>query len=145
MLTKILLPTDGSENSLRAAKMALQLAERNGSQVEILVVAPQLPIIASIKADAAPPGEADQLYEENTLSQQIVADTAALFQAKGVPYQAKILTGSAAEVIIQEAESTGCDLIIIGTRGATGISRFLLGSVSSRVVKYAPCSVLVVR
>lgn len=145
MLTKILLPTDGSENSLRAAKMALELAVLHGSQVEILVVAPQLPIIASIKNDAAPPGEADQLYEEDTLSHQIVAETASIFQEQGVPYQSKILTGNAAEVIIREAETTGSDLIIIGTRGATGISRFLLGSVSSRVVKYAPCSVLVVR
>ena len=53
--------------------------------------------------------------------------------------------GDAAEMIIDEAEKEDTDMIVMGTRGLNGAQRWLLGSVSSRVVQHAPCNVLVVR
>ena len=145
MLNKILLPSDGSAYSLRAAKLALELAVKNQSQVEILVVTPRLPIMAALDSPTPPISDDDQLFEVNQISQQIIADTAAVFIAQNIPYRSKVLTGNPAEVILQEAADEKSDLIIIGTRGQSGISRFLLGSVSSKVVSHAHCSVLVAR
>lgn len=145
MLKKILLASDGSEYSLRAAKVALELAIKNQSQVEILVVAPRLPIMATFDQPIPPLSDEDQLFEVNQVSQQIIADTAAVFEEQHVPYQSKLLMGNPAEVIIKEAEDEGSNLIIIGTRGQSGVSRFLLGSVSSKVLSHAHCSVLIVR
>ena len=53
--------------------------------------------------------------------------------------------GHPADAIIDAAEQGGYDLIIVGSRGLNAVARFLTGSVSSRVVAHAPCSVLVVR
>lgn len=57
----------------------------------------------------------------------------------------KLARGHAAEEILKEAEAGSYDLIIVGDRGRRGLTRFLIGSTSSRVVQYAPCSVMVVK
>jgi len=59
--------------------------------------------------------------------------------------QITVARGHAAEEILKEAETNEADLIILGDHGRRGLTRFLLGSTSSRVVQYAPCSVLVVK
>jgi nucleotide-binding universal stress UspA family protein len=53
--------------------------------------------------------------------------------------------GNPAEVIVQEAEDSGADLIVVGTRGLHATKRLFIGSVSTNVVHHAPCDVLVVR
>ena len=64
-----------------------------------------------------------------------------------LPYQSEleIVSGDPAEEIVRLAHIHGCDLIVIGSRGLTGLKRILQGSVSSQVVADAPCSVLVVK
>jgi len=57
----------------------------------------------------------------------------------------RIVAGHAAEEIIREATEQKADLIVMGRRGGSRIERWLLGSVSKRVLSYAPCSVAVVR
>ena len=54
-------------------------------------------------------------------------------------------TGDPADVLVQEAEDGGADLIVVGTRGLNTAERWLMGSVSTKVVHHAPCDVLVVR
>ena len=53
--------------------------------------------------------------------------------------------GSAADAILDVAEEQGCDLVVVGNKGMTGATRFLLGSVPNKVSHHAPCSVLIVR
>jgi nucleotide-binding universal stress UspA family protein len=64
---------------------------------------------------------------------------------KGVELETYAREGDPAEVIIQVANEQQADLIVVGSRGLTGIQRFLLGSVSSKVSHHAPCSVMIVR
>ncbi|HLB03848.1 MAG TPA: universal stress protein, partial [Gaiellaceae bacterium] len=54
-------------------------------------------------------------------------------------------SGDPADVIVQEAEDVGADLIIVGTRGLNVAKRWLLGSISTKVVHHSPCDVLIVR
>jgi nucleotide-binding universal stress UspA family protein len=53
--------------------------------------------------------------------------------------------GNPADVLVEEAEESGADLIVVGTRGLNAARRLVLGSVSTNVVQHAPCDVLVVR
>jgi nucleotide-binding universal stress UspA family protein len=68
-------------------------------------------------------------------------------EAKKVSFKSEIIEGliSAEATIVNYAESHKADLIVIGTRGKTGFSKILLGSVASKIVEYAPCSVVVVK
>jgi nucleotide-binding universal stress UspA family protein len=62
-----------------------------------------------------------------------------------VSWQRRVEQGYPAEVIVSLASDEAVDLIVIGNRGMSGVGRFLVGSVSDRVVHHAPCSVLVVK
>lgn len=145
MLAKILLATDGSDYSTIATDYALDFAEKNGSEVEILTVTPPISYpVTPIGTEFAP--QAPLFLEEiQEAAQMIIERAAEKFEAKGVSFTTRIDMGDPAEVICAEAEKHHVDLIIMGTRGKTGISRFLMGSVSTRVVNHAACSVLVVR
>jgi len=145
MFKNILLATDGSEDALKAADYALELAKTNGASVEILVVihayAPfgaqrSIPIINSLEEE----------YRELTeAAKEIISATSKQFDTQSIPYQTAILRGDPADVICDEARAKGSDLIIVGTRGNSGITRWVMGSVSSKVITHAPCSVLVAR
>jgi len=63
---------------------------------------------------------------------------------RGVPLRTESRVGHPAETLVRVAEEGGYDLIILGRRGLTPVQRWMLGSVSERVLRYAPCAVLVV-
>ena len=64
----------------------------------------------------------------------------------GAPVQTELtIAANAASAIIEHGDAVGADLIVVATHGRTGLSRLLMGSVSERVVRHAPCSVLVAR
>jgi nucleotide-binding universal stress UspA family protein len=63
----------------------------------------------------------------------------------GVEAQCDVLEGRPAAAVVREAEAIGAELIVVGARGGTGISRVLLGSVAERIVRHASSAVLVVR
>lgn len=70
-----------------------------------------------------------------------------LKRARGAGVKAKsiIVTGTPADLIVRTARSRRADLIVMGTHGRSGLSRFLLGSVAARIITMAPCPVLTVR
>lgn len=63
----------------------------------------------------------------------------------GIPGTTAVVTGSATHAIVQYAESSGAELVVVGTRGRSGLARLTLGSTASGVIESAPCSVLIVR
>lgn len=146
MFNKILLATDGSDHSLKASDIALQLAQKHDSKVEIIYVVQKISIM-----DMDVLKEAGKNIEKiqdgmKKKGKEIIVLTAKKFDELNLPYESKVVIGEdVAEVICKEAETEGADVIILGTRGQTGLSRFLLGSVSSKVVNHAPCSVSVIR
>jgi nucleotide-binding universal stress UspA family protein len=66
-------------------------------------------------------------------------------RAAGVKAKSIVLVGAPADVIVRTARTGRADLVVMGTHGRSGLSRFLLGSVASRVIATAPCPVLTVR
>ena len=125
MYKKILVPLDGSRFSEEALRHALDIAKKSGSEI-ILTHVVERPALESV---------GKKILEQGN---QKVA-------AQGVKCEVKILHGNPAERIIKLSAEDKCDLIVIGSRGLTGIKRFFIGSVSGRVSRYAECPVLIVK
>jgi nucleotide-binding universal stress UspA family protein len=139
MFTKILLATDGSPSAAEAARYAGQLAQLTGAQVIVLHAYPRVPAFL---------GEPDfgRLIHENLAeAERIVAPALEQLVDAGVDASAEILEGPPAEAVLAVAENSGCDLIVLGTRGYGQLAGMLLGSVSQKVLANATLPVLVVR
>jgi nucleotide-binding universal stress UspA family protein len=78
-------------------------------------------------------------------AQHLVEQTGSALAREGYEVDRRVHEGHAAQQILRIAQDQDVDLVVLGARGLTGIREFLLGSVSGRVLRYAPCSVLIVR
>jgi nucleotide-binding universal stress UspA family protein len=79
------------------------------------------------------------------IAESVLARAMREAEDEGVEVETHAREGDPAEAIIEVANEQQADLIVVGNRGLTGIRRFLLGSVSSKVSEHAPCSVMIVR
>jgi nucleotide-binding universal stress UspA family protein len=135
-MTKILIAYDGSEHSRRA----LRYAERVQPHDEVSVISVAAALIEGPRTAAftdpasAPDAHRVQLEE----ARMILADL-------GVEAEPIIAIGNPADEILNVAEEHGIELVVVGRTGMNAVRRFLMGSVSDRVVQHARCDVLVVR
>ncbi len=139
---RVLVATDLTPASTPAVRKAIGLAAENGAEL-ILAHAYQPPSL--ILEGYVPPATYDS-WDESVQSDarrkmQPWLDDA---EKAGVPVRALILTGTPEEAILGAARDCGADLVVMGTHGRTGVSRFFLGSVAARVVAAAPCPVITV-
>jgi nucleotide-binding universal stress UspA family protein len=140
---RIMVATDLTPASEPALKEAVEMAKEKGSQLVITHVY-QLP--SQTEADAAAPGIYDA-WDQNLRTavekrlQPLVEDA----KKAGVNARALVLSGAAYEAIAEAAEKNNADLLVMGTHGRKGVSRFFVGSVASRVISTAPCPVMTVR
>jgi nucleotide-binding universal stress UspA family protein len=146
---KILLATDGSEYSRIAAQKCCRfLAAEPGTVIKILsVVEPFVPLATEPFVTTH---EYYTIVEEELKRKagQAVAEAEAIirnaFGEKAV-IETAVLTGNVKQTIVDEAESFGATMIVIGSHGYGFLERVLLGSVSSFVVHHAHCSILIAR
>jgi universal stress protein A len=134
---RILVPTDFSPNSEIALGLATSLARDSGGEI-VLAHVETIPLTAAggeyFYAIPEPPTE--ELMEK--LQHVNPPDSR-------VPVERRLLAGDTADAIVRIAESEHIDLIVMGTHGRKGLSRFLMGSVAEAVVREAPCPVLTVK
>ena len=148
---RILVPVDGSENSARAADVAVEYAKKFGAEVVVLhVIAIPAHKLVEVEAGISRLDSSElQAYfaSARQKAKPIVDGVVKSAEAKDVKATGIIRDKafSVVETIIDQATKNKVDLIVIGTRGITGLKKLLLGSVSSGVVDHAPCSVLVIR
>jgi nucleotide-binding universal stress UspA family protein len=135
----ILVPTDFSADADNALEYAMQLARTLQARLTLLHVIEPL-AVGSI--DALPATFLPDLEAKIT---DIMASYHARVTAAGIPCDYTIVHGVPFQVIVETAGTARTDLIIMGTHGRTGLRHVLLGSVAERVVRLAPCPVLVVR
>lgn len=141
---KILHPTDFSRASGGAFATAVDLTKQN--RAELLLVHVILPPITFIGDGYASP----KTYEALEASARRDAQkriSALLAKAKKARVRARaiLLEGTAHDQIVRIARARRADLIVMGTHGRTGVSRFFIGSVAEKVIPLAPCPVLIVR
>ncbi len=140
---KIICATDFSETAKAAEQVATRLAAQTGAELEI-VNAWTLPVSGVIEGYAFPGAVIDQMIDGG--KQGLEAAAAAARTAGVRQVSTKLLQGIAWDAVTAEAEKDpNIDLVVVGTHGHTGVTRVLLGSMAERIVRHAPCSVLVVR
>ena len=140
---RILVATDFTDASEPALKQAIRLARE--SDAELLIThAYQPPSVAQVESFS--PGIYDEwdrtmrAYADDRL-RPIVEDA----KRQGARASGLLLAGPPYEAINDAAREKAVDLVVVGTHGRTGVSRFFLGSVASRVISTAPCPVMTIR
>jgi nucleotide-binding universal stress UspA family protein len=141
---RILVPLDGSDSSLRAARYAINIAKMARAQVICVHAVVNTPYLEYKGAGLV---IARYLEEAKRHAEMWYDDVREMAAKDGIDIAAETVldVASTADAIVNYAERKKADLIVIGTKGRSGLKRFLLGSVASGVVSHARCSVLVVR
>lgn len=145
MFKKILVPVDGSEGSWRALEHAAALGEKFEGQIDVInVIQPY-----NNAALLAVPLDHSTYKQSNAEMEKIGDKVLEMAETKMANYPHKveysIEIGHPSERIIAYAKREGCDTIVLGSRGLSGIAEFFLGSVSSKVSQYATVPVLIVK
>jgi nucleotide-binding universal stress UspA family protein len=140
MNMKLLVAHDGSEQSDKALDKAASLALLSKGSVVVLSVVPDLCMMELSDNDCK------QMYKIMTEeSEKKLNTTKDDLSKKGIEIETVVKFGNAAETIIKTCNDRNIDMIVIGSHGRHGAKKFLLGSVSSKVVDHSPCDVLVVK
>jgi len=141
----ILVAVDGSDSSFNAVKFAMDLAKKYNTQLTTLTVSHNK---LSSYGLASPPDSLKQKKEQDDVEsrnwfEKLTQDANNL----GIYLKTELVDSqmSVDGTIVEYADSHGIDLIILGTRGRSGLKRLLLGSVAMGVVRYATCPVIVVK
>jgi nucleotide-binding universal stress UspA family protein len=145
LFERIVVGTDGSETATEAVRQAIDLARLSGAKLDI--VAAFEPVSSTRLRDEGGEVPGDVSYAVGPREDVNVTLEAAVGMAKqgGVEAEPYPQQGDPADAILDVAEKTGADLIVVGNKGMTGAKRFLLGSVPNKVSHHAPCGVYIVR
>jgi nucleotide-binding universal stress UspA family protein len=146
---KIIVAVDGSKYSRWATDLLLGLPLAEEPQIEIMHVV-DVPtvtesLIAPSMVEKYRKGRAAMAEKQFDLAQRLTAQVLERVRERWPRVGAIITRGPVADTIVARARKEKADLIVAGARGLSNIERFLLGSVSQKLVTYAPCSVLVVK
>jgi len=145
VFNRIVVGTDGSETAAEAVRQAVELAKLSGARLSL--VSAFEPVSGRRLQDEQEGAPADVQHEIGPREDvNLVLDSAAAtVKQAGVEVQTHPVEGNPADAILEVAEQTKADLIVVGNKGMTGARRFLLGSVPNNVSHHAPCNVMIVR
>jgi nucleotide-binding universal stress UspA family protein len=138
----ILVPTDFSEYADYALDYAIELAQKLQARLTLLHIIDTMPLGVVEEGSMLPPSYWLEL--ETSLEQSMEASLKRLDDV-GLQGETLIIHGVPFQSIIDTAKDKEADLIVMGTHGRTGLTHVLMGSVAERVVRMAPCPVLVTR
>lgn len=141
-MKKILLPVDGSKTCNLSFEYAKTLAEKFGSEI-IIVNVQNINTVVTWGVDSL--AYKDNVFDPHKLAEEIIKDASKFFDGTGIEVTLKSAIGDPATQILKMAESEHCDVIVMCTHGMSATKRFLLGSVTNKVVHHAHIPVLVVR
>lgn len=140
-MKRILVAIDGSDPSLKAARMAADIALRFGAQLTLVHVVPKLLLPPDVYGLTL----AEVEKEHRAYAESLLAKAVAFLAEPGVDTTSTILYGSPAEAIAEQAAMPDVGMVVVGSRGHGAVARMFLGSVSDRIVHISPKPVLVVR
>lgn len=139
MFKNILLSYDGSEHAISVAKIAAQLAlQQEHPFLWVVCVVEDTPDLFHEKYQS-------EVIAARTAKGEALIEAAAQIVGNQVEIKRELLFGDPADSIIKVAETRGCDLIVMGTRGLGSLSGLLLGSKAQKVISLAKCPVLVTK
>ena len=141
MFSKLLVPVDGSENSVRALEAAIFLSKKIDAHVTVMHVMQKPPTVY-----IHPQKELEELLlNYRREAEQILARCEEIGNRNGVELKKVIIEGDVASKILRFAEKEGLDMIVMGHRGSGRFKEMVLGSVSQKVLNQTKRSVLIIR
>lgn len=141
---KILVPVDGSKHAEEALYTAIDLLKSKGGELFVLSVVPSFEAF-DLELSASSRDTLKRDFEAK--GGKVVNRSCDIATGEGVKVhcKAEVSATNIPDAIVAFAEKEGVDLVVIGSRGLSPASRFRMGSVASKVVRHAPCSVYVVK
>lgn len=145
-MKKILVPTDFSANAKRAVQIGALIARATKGSVTLLHVNTAIAYTPPLPDYSVPQAFDLEAYRENAAEalhalKKELSETASFAE---VPFESRVEEGFLHNAIRRIAEEDGIDLVVMGTKGATGAVEFFLGSNTEKVIRTAPCAVLAV-
>jgi nucleotide-binding universal stress UspA family protein len=138
----ILVPTDFSEYANQALDYAMELAQKLQARLTLLHIIDTTPLGMVEGASMLPPSYWQEL---ETGIEQSMEESLKRLDDEGLQGETVIVHGVPFQAILDTAKDKDADLIVMGTHGRTGLIHALMGSVAEKVVRLAPCPVLVTR
>lgn len=142
MTQRILIASDGAERSQRAAALAIALAQSLGASV---VGCAALPVYPYHGVGEAAPAEAAFQAQAAAEANRHLDDVEQRAAEAGVTFKRVLREGHPDDIILQTADTEGCDLIVMASHGRRGVAALLLGSETQKVLARSSYPVLVVR
>ena len=146
MYGSIVVGTDGSDTAKEAVRQATELAKAMGSKVLLVSAYEPVPESRLRNERNEVPTDVSWMVNPREDVQAVLDAEAERIGSAGVgEVETFAREGDPADAILDVAEETKADLIVVGNKGMTGARRFLLGSVPNKVSHHAPCNVMIVR
>ena len=140
-MRSIVVGTDGSPGANAAVQRTAEIAKGSEARVHLVTAYPDVPYSRETIASSAKVDPVDL----RQAAESVLSRAGRRLDAEGIEFESHAREGDPAHAILEVAEEQGADLIVVGARGLTGLQRFLLGSVSSKLSHHSPTSVMVVR
>ena len=145
LFERIVVGTDGSDTAAEAVRQATELARATEAKLEVVSAFDPVPADRLREEQAEVPGDVAHAVGPTEDVNVVLEAAAGGAKQAGVDVQTHAREGDPADAILDVAEETNADLIVVGNKGMTGAARFLLGSVPNKVSHHAPCGVYIVR
>lgn len=141
-IRRIMVPLDFSDHSHKALSYAVKLAEQFDSELELVHVV--TPVIYA-EGMVLPAAMENLDCETEKNARKELAKLAKRNEVAALEHKTTVLTGTPYDEIVSHARRRETDLLLITTHGRTGLQHFLLGSTAEKILRHAPCPVMVVR
>ena len=145
MFKRIVVGTDGSDTAKTAVAHATELARAHGAALEIVGAFEPVPSDRLREEKGQVPGDVAHGVGPRGDVNATLENASAKAREAGIQVNVHPREGDPADAILDVAEETGADLVVVGNKGMTGARRFLLGSVPNKVSHHATCGVYIVR
>ena len=139
-VVKILVAVDDSPHSERALQFVSRMRWPAGSRMLVASVTPM-----AVPAGSSDSDSADALAKQRCQRERVMVRAQSQLRDAGLSTEQRVAEGDAREQLLQIVDHERVDLLVMGSRGRSGLVRLMLGSVSSHAVTHASCSVLVVK
>jgi nucleotide-binding universal stress UspA family protein len=145
LFERIVVGTDGSETAGEAVRQATELARMASAKLALVSAFEPVPSSRLREEGSEVPGDVAHAVGPREDVNTILDGAAGKARQEGIEAETYAREGDPADAILDVAEETKADLIVVGNKGMTGARRFLLGSVPNKISHHAPCSVYIVR
>ena len=145
MFQRIVVGTDGSDTAAEAVRQAVELAKATDAKVSLVSAFEPVPSARLREESSEVPGDVAHAVGPREDVNVILEGAAGEARQQGIEADTHPREGDPADAILDVAEETNADLIVVGNKGMTGARRFLLGSVPNKISHHAPCGVYIVR